>query len=148
MCIVRSVVFFFLMMRRPPRSTRTYTLFPYTTRFRSHNGAKMARAEVEARLDQAAVETVERGVEREHHEGQVDIDEPEDDREIIKEQRHRLPCRQRLEPGERLEPARSLPERAEPLVREALRAEQHHQRIGADEQVRPKGQHDAERSEE
>src|SRR3546814_11065141 len=90
MCIVRSVVFFFLMMRRPPRSTRTYTLFPYTTRFRSHNGAKMARAEVEARLDQAAVGTVERGVEREHHEGQVDIDEPEDDREIIKEQRHRL----------------------------------------------------------
>src|SRR3546814_1419615 len=24
-----------LMIRRPPRSTRTYTLFPYTTRFRS-----------------------------------------------------------------------------------------------------------------
>src|SRR3546814_19764555 len=28
--------FFFLMIRRPPRSTRTYTLFPYTTLFRSH----------------------------------------------------------------------------------------------------------------
>src|SRR3546814_18664498 len=27
--------FFFLMIRRPPRSTRTYTLFPYTTLFRS-----------------------------------------------------------------------------------------------------------------
>src|SRR3546814_8038210 len=27
--------FFFLMIRRPPRSTRTDTLFPYTTRFRS-----------------------------------------------------------------------------------------------------------------
>src|SRR3546814_14010774 len=27
--------FFFLMMRRPPRSTRTDTLFPYTTLFRS-----------------------------------------------------------------------------------------------------------------
>src|SRR3546814_21152469 len=27
----------FLMMRRPPRSTRTDTLFPYTTLFRSHN---------------------------------------------------------------------------------------------------------------
>src|SRR3546814_15958724 len=26
---------FFLMIRRPPRSTRTDTLFPYTTRFRS-----------------------------------------------------------------------------------------------------------------
>src|SRR3546814_12335389 len=30
-----SVVFFFLMIRRPPRSTRTDTLFPYTTLFRS-----------------------------------------------------------------------------------------------------------------
>src|SRR3546814_3921595 len=27
---------FFLMIRRPPRSTRTDTLFPYTTLFRSH----------------------------------------------------------------------------------------------------------------
>src|SRR3546814_19517999 len=27
-------VFFFLMLRRPPRSTRTDTLFPYTTLFR------------------------------------------------------------------------------------------------------------------
>src|SRR3546814_5568080 len=27
--------FFFLMLRRPPRSTRTDTLFPYTTLFRS-----------------------------------------------------------------------------------------------------------------
>src|SRR3546814_5827994 len=26
------------MRRRPPRSTRTYTLFPYTTRFRSEKG--------------------------------------------------------------------------------------------------------------
>src|SRR3546814_19901303 len=31
---------FFLMIRRPPRSTRTDTLFPYTTLFRStHAGA-------------------------------------------------------------------------------------------------------------
>src|SRR3546814_10126048 len=29
------LVVFFLMIRRPPRSTRTYTLFPYTTLFRS-----------------------------------------------------------------------------------------------------------------
>src|SRR3546814_12402165 len=28
--------FFFLMIRRPPRSTRTDTLFPYTTLFRSY----------------------------------------------------------------------------------------------------------------
>src|SRR3546814_10940166 len=30
-----SVACFFLMIRRPPRSTRTDTLFPYTTLFRS-----------------------------------------------------------------------------------------------------------------
>src|SRR3546814_2669446 len=28
-------MFFFVRIRRPPRSTRTDTLFPYTTRFRS-----------------------------------------------------------------------------------------------------------------
>src|SRR3546814_6155606 len=28
-------MYFFLMLRRPPRSTRTDTLFPYTTLFRS-----------------------------------------------------------------------------------------------------------------
>src|SRR3546814_15862568 len=32
MCVI---LFFFLMIRRPPRSTRTDTLFPYTTLFRS-----------------------------------------------------------------------------------------------------------------
>src|SRR3546814_9097469 len=37
----RLFCFFFLMIRRPPRSTRTDTLFPYTTRFRSF--AKVAR---------------------------------------------------------------------------------------------------------
>src|SRR3546814_12312655 len=39
--------FFFLMIRRPPRSTRTDTLFPYTTLFRSepcNPGAKQPGA--------------------------------------------------------------------------------------------------------
>src|SRR3546814_18490090 len=34
-CVLLMVVFFFLMIRRPPRSTRTDTLFPDTTLFRS-----------------------------------------------------------------------------------------------------------------
>src|SRR3546814_9188407 len=34
LCFCNSC-FFFLMIRRPPRSTRTDTLFPYTTLFRS-----------------------------------------------------------------------------------------------------------------
>src|SRR3546814_8393587 len=32
------LLFFFLMILRPPRSTRTDTLFPYTTLFRSNQG--------------------------------------------------------------------------------------------------------------
>src|SRR3546814_3403429 len=36
---VNIVCFFFLMIRRPPRSTRTDTLFPYTTLFRSSQQA-------------------------------------------------------------------------------------------------------------
>src|SRR3546814_5957532 len=38
MCV--GVCFFFLMIRRPPRSTRTDTLFPYTTLFK---GTHMSR---------------------------------------------------------------------------------------------------------
>src|SRR3546814_4923253 len=34
-----STCIFFLMIRRPPRSTRTDTLFPYTTLFRSGEAA-------------------------------------------------------------------------------------------------------------
>src|SRR3546814_16946580 len=33
--VVLFLLYFFLMIRRPPRSTRTDTLFPYTTLFRS-----------------------------------------------------------------------------------------------------------------
>src|SRR3546814_2396956 len=40
-------MYFFLMIRRPPRSTRTDTLFPYTTLFRSeyarHQSERMHR---------------------------------------------------------------------------------------------------------
>src|SRR3546814_4493111 len=35
LCVLLNSLFFFLMIRRPPRSTRTDTLFPYTTLFRS-----------------------------------------------------------------------------------------------------------------
>src|SRR3546814_10504051 len=34
LCVIVCILFF-LMIRRPPRSTRTDTLFPYTTLFRS-----------------------------------------------------------------------------------------------------------------
>src|SRR3546814_14836034 len=43
------VLFFFLIIRLPPRSTRTDTLFPYTTLVRSN--AKMATAVVQKLID-------------------------------------------------------------------------------------------------
>src|SRR3546814_10496996 len=46
---------FFLMIRRPPRSTRTDTLFPYTTLFRSksalNHGIREAQGELIVALD-------------------------------------------------------------------------------------------------
>src|SRR3546814_2672610 len=47
-------VFFCLMIRRPPRSTRTGTLFPYTTLFRSigqRTGACLREGAVERDVD-------------------------------------------------------------------------------------------------
>src|SRR3546814_9989911 len=44
------IVFFFLMIRRPPRSTRTDTLFPYTTLFRSHRRHRVQLFELRLRL--------------------------------------------------------------------------------------------------
>src|SRR3546814_11823285 len=38
--IAKGLSFVFLMIRRPPRSTRTDTLFPYTTLFRSAKAAR------------------------------------------------------------------------------------------------------------
>src|SRR3546814_5509212 len=42
------IVIFFLMIRRPPRSTRTDTLFPYTTLFRSQRLAQQRDADADA----------------------------------------------------------------------------------------------------
>src|SRR3546814_17548368 len=55
-CVFYSI-FFFLMIRRPPRSTRTDTLFPYTTLFRSfaaHDAARALHGFTDARISTAA----------------------------------------------------------------------------------------------
>src|SRR3546814_13887474 len=44
LCRLFVFVVFFLMIRRPPRSTRTDTLFPYTTLFRSTDASGKAVA--------------------------------------------------------------------------------------------------------
>src|SRR3546814_10069834 len=46
--VIVNLVFFFLMIRRPPRSTRTDTLFPYTTLFRSPRRGRVRRARLAA----------------------------------------------------------------------------------------------------
>src|SRR3546814_20809745 len=51
-------VFFFLMIRRHPRSTRTYTLFPYTTLCRSHRSHGRDRARRAQDTGQHAVDVV------------------------------------------------------------------------------------------
>src|SRR3546814_7212998 len=60
MCLIDLVFFVFLMIRRPPRSTRTDTLFPYTTLFRSRK-VKPSNSQGVSTPDQAqnasAVET-------------------------------------------------------------------------------------------
>src|SRR3546814_19707169 len=72
------VMFFFLMIRRPPRSTRTDTLFPYTTLFRSECAFLNDRVEVVAhhRHRGAGIEGIdraagERGLERVGVDGDV-----------------------------------------------------------------------------
>src|SRR3546814_3988391 len=66
--VMFSVFFFFLMIRRPPRSTRTDTLFPYTTLFRSRRSARRAglprwpgRAVARLRASQPRLERKRRG---------------------------------------------------------------------------------------
>src|SRR3546814_20236415 len=52
--VVFLSLFFFLLIRRPPRSTRTDTLFPYTTLFRSdHETDLEAQARFEADFTRA-----------------------------------------------------------------------------------------------
>src|SRR3546814_18657407 len=66
--------FCFLMIRRPPRSTRTDTLFPYTTLFRSKLAVDVAVGAIEhqlafaqgAPLDELEVQRLAQGRSEEH----------------------------------------------------------------------------------
>src|SRR3546814_12342983 len=63
------LLFFFLMIRRPPRSTRTDTLFPYTTLFRSYIlvidvGERAEALLVVAVADRAPIVAVAAGLEQ------------------------------------------------------------------------------------
>src|SRR3546814_11350748 len=53
---------FFLMIRRPPRSTRTDTLFPYTTLFRSRSAQPAGDLLVERHQPRARVDQEQRDI--------------------------------------------------------------------------------------
>src|SRR3546814_19529002 len=51
--VVSNRIMFFLMLLRPPRSTRTDTLFPYTTLFRSGGANLKPRQTLTVKLTRA-----------------------------------------------------------------------------------------------
>src|SRR3546814_12037360 len=59
-----SLVFYFLIIRRPPRSTRTDTLFPYTTLCRSVRAGDEVDADEAVRRGAADEEPDRQGPER------------------------------------------------------------------------------------
>src|SRR3546814_3068042 len=71
-----SYYFFFLMIRRPPRSTRTDTLFPYTTLFRSLHevGGEEDRVGTGCREHRLAAEQRRAGTRRQHRETSDAVD--------------------------------------------------------------------------
>src|SRR3546814_16480583 len=64
-------ILFFLMIRRPPRSTRTDTLFPYTTLFRSLFVASVLRRRTRRSAEGSAGHALRpqqhRGRDQRHH---------------------------------------------------------------------------------
>src|SRR3546814_17765685 len=83
-----SLLFFFLMMRRPPRSTRTDTLFPYTTLFRSHRLERNALVGAQAAHDAAGILLREKSFW--YGDEQIDIEHDDHDQR----QQHQQACRQ------------------------------------------------------
>src|SRR3546814_11254314 len=67
------------MIRRPPRSTRTDTLFPYTTLFRSHEALVLAEAALAQRMHDRGADlhggalAADRGADAEREDGQQDL---------------------------------------------------------------------------
>src|SRR3546814_8330477 len=62
--VINCLDFFFVIIRRPPRSTRTDTLFPYTTLFRSIEEGQQRRQRAQARTALGDQQRVDRAAER------------------------------------------------------------------------------------
>src|SRR3546814_13687065 len=74
LCSYLFIFIFFLMIRRPPRSTRTDTLFPYTTLFRSVGLGTAQRIDHHAHA--AGAEVLSRGFARRVARDQVEPWQP------------------------------------------------------------------------
>ncbi len=106
-------------------------------------GGKVARPKIEARLQEGAIEPIQRRVERKHHEGQLDIDQSEHHGEVVVQQFEGLKRGQGMA-EERTGVAGAVPGQPKAPVDVALVAQHGHQRIGADQEIGPERQHDEE----
>src|SRR3546814_21072976 len=84
------------MLRRPPRSTRTDTLFPYTTLFRSLRQPQLAAAAAEhahhpALLQALVLAGADRGQQHQHAGGEREPEHPLDPgRDLVADRTHLL----------------------------------------------------------
>src|SRR3546814_6235924 len=88
------IVFFFLMIRRPPRSTRTDTLFPYTTLFRSIALSRLGLERPQGRV-RIRPRLVERAIAGADDDPAADRADRDPDRLVAADQRHDLRPRHR-----------------------------------------------------
>src|SRR3546814_16533496 len=72
------LVIFFLMRRRPPRSTRTDTLFPYPTLFRSVIDVEFPRDAIPAIYDALKIDGTELTLEVQQQLGDGDLERSEE----------------------------------------------------------------------
>src|SRR3546814_1247895 len=82
------------MIRRPPRSTRTDTLFPYTTLFRSHEALVLAEAALAQRMHDRGADlhggalAADRGADAEREDGQQDLADGDTQRQQARSEEH------------------------------------------------------------
>src|SRR3546814_17304612 len=60
--LLRHMILSFLMIRQPPRSTRTDTLFPYTTLFRSDCDLEFRKLEQQRHLAEQGLASLREGL--------------------------------------------------------------------------------------
>src|SRR3546814_6248914 len=119
------------MIRRPPRSTRTDTLFPYTTLFRSRQGLEAERrreqlANERAALDLSALAEAFAGIEVQHEEQKASLDTLGGELEQRKQAVTELQDQQRTAQNELAEVRKQAQEKRGRLDRKSTRLNSSH----------------------